>query len=37
MNIVVPDDAAGIVAASGLEPELRALGELRVHESGRVH
>ncbi len=34
MNIVVPDDAAGIVAASGLEPELRALGELRVHESG---
>ena len=33
MIIVVPDDAAGIVAGSGLEPDLRALGELRVHAS----
>ncbi|MDE2860806.1 MAG: NAD(P)-dependent oxidoreductase [Chloroflexota bacterium] len=34
MNIVVPDDAARIVADSGLEPQLRELGTLRVHESG---
>ena len=31
MNIVVPDDAAGIVADSGLEPSLRELGALSVH------
>lgn len=34
MNIVVPDDAARIVAGSGLAPQLRELGDLRVHESG---
>ena len=34
MIIVVPDDAAGIVAGSGLEPRLQELGELRVHASG---
>ena len=34
MLIVVPDDAVGIVADSGLEPQLRELGELRVHASG---
>ena len=34
MIIVVPDDAAGIVAGSGLEPRLRELGELRVFTSG---
>ena len=33
MLIVVPDDAAGIVADSGLAPLLRELGELRVHDS----
>lgn len=34
MIIVVPDDAVGIVASSGLEPRLRELGDLRVHTSG---
>ena len=33
MNIVVPDDAAGIVTDSGLAPLLRELGDLRVHAS----
>ena len=34
MIIVVPDDAVGIVAGSGLEPRLQELGELCVHASG---
>ncbi len=34
MIIVVPDDAVGIVAASGLETRLRELGELHVYTSG---
>ena len=33
MLIVIPDDAAGIVADSGLAPLLRELGELRFHAS----
>jgi D-3-phosphoglycerate dehydrogenase len=33
MNIVVPDDVPGLVASSGLEHQLRELGNLRVYDS----